>query len=73
MVGLLPACGIVGPPIPPEDVGVAVTITWQKRAQESRIGEQKPKDDSLTPPEEVPVGPVGQDQELPSLMPVGTR
>jgi hypothetical protein len=73
IVALLTACGVVGPPIPPEDVGVAPTITRQK-LQHARE-EQKPvagpveeaTQDVTAPPLQ------GQDVELPPLRPVGTR
>lgn len=72
LVGLLTGCGVVGPPIPPEDVGVAATIARQKKALNSQ-GEQKSKVEAPAPVEGPSLGPVGQDEELPPLRPVGTR
>lgn len=67
------ACGVVGPPIPPEDVGVNPTITRQK-AQLEKTGTTQPVDNAVAPTAPVePVEPKGQDEELPSLRPVGTR
>jgi predicted small lipoprotein YifL len=60
-------CGVVGGPIPPEDVGVAPVIERQKREQAQRAGAQ-PQDQEPLPSELR-----GQDEELPPLRPVGTR
>jgi hypothetical protein len=60
------ACGVMGTPIPPEDVGVAPVILQQKKADAEaakREGEQTP---TLLEPQ-------GQDVDLPPLRPVGTR
>jgi predicted small lipoprotein YifL len=72
IAGLLAACGVVGPPIPPEDVGVTPTITRQKlqhahaeQKQEAAVAEETPQD-----AEPALQGP---DVELPPLRPVGTR
>ena len=67
------ACGVVGPPIAPEDVGVNTTITRQK-AQLQKSGTVQPADNATgaSAPAE-PVEPKGQDEELPPLRPVGTR
>jgi predicted small lipoprotein YifL len=61
----LAACGTVGSPIPPEDVGVGPTIEQQKRLDaEAAKREAEPQ----------PVlEPLGQDVDLPPLFPVGTR
>lgn len=72
MAGLLVACGVVGPPIPPEDVGVTPTITRQKQQHAREEQKQEPA------PEEETQGVTdpalqGQDVELPPLRPVGTR
>jgi len=67
------ACGIVGPPIAPEDVGVNQTIARQK-AQLQKAGATQPVDSAAVPEMPIePVGPKGQDEELPPLRPVGTR
>ena len=73
IAGLLVACGVVGPPIPPEDVGVTPTITRQK-LQHAR--EEQKQEAAVT--EEAPQGATepalqGPDVELPPLRPVGTR
>jgi len=73
IAGLLTACGVVGPPIPPEDVGVTPTITRQKlqhaheeQKHEAAVAEETPQD--ATEP-----ALQGPDVELPPLRPVGTR
>lgn len=66
----LTACGVVGSPIPPEHVGVAVTIEEQKR-QDALNGRQPPVSD-VDPTQSDPEFQ-GQDVNLPSLHPVGTR
>jgi hypothetical protein len=62
----LTACGTIGSPIPPEDVGVALTIEQQKRldaeAAKRETEDSQPAFESL-----------GQDVDLPPLQPVGTR
>ena len=66
MAGLLVSCGVVGAPIPPENVGVAVTIERQKRDAldpQQREAEVAESDPALQ----------GQDVNLPPLRPVGTR
>lgn len=72
-LGSLMGCGIVGPPIAPEDVGVARTIAQQKKQHAREAAEQKRKSEAPAAGEDVPLGPVGQDEELPPLRPVGTR
>jgi hypothetical protein len=67
------ACGIVGPPIAPEDVGVSPTIARQK-AQLQKTGTVQPADNAVAPATPIePVEPKGQDEELPPLRPVGMR
>lgn len=70
LLTVVTACGVVGPPIPPEDVGVNPTITRQK-AQLEKTGTTQPLDNAAAPT--APVELKGQDEELPSLRPVGTR
>jgi len=48
---LCPACGVVGPPISPEDVGIAAKVRQQ---QQKTTQEAKPPD-SVIPIEEEPV------------------
>lgn len=67
------ACGIVGPPIAPENVGVNPTITRQK-AELKKSGEtQESANTPVSPSQVAPVEFKGQDEELPPLRPVGTR
>ena len=72
-MGVLMGCGAVGAPIPPENVGVNLTIERQKKlelleekqreaAAEVELAEPQP--DSMLQ---------GQDVNLPPLQPVGTR
>ena len=59
------ACGVIGTPIPPEDVGIAPLIERQNRADAEAVkrkGEEAPT-----------LEPQGQDVDLPPLRPVGTR
>jgi hypothetical protein len=64
---LLVSCGVVGPPIPPEDVGVTPVIERQKRQDEV---DAKKREAAETQPL---LEPEGQDVNLPPLRPVGTR
>lgn len=73
LCAVMSACGVVGPPIAPEDVGVNPTIARQK-AQLKKSGAAQPVDraaESVAPIE--PEEPKGQDEVLPPLRPVGTR
>jgi hypothetical protein len=66
-------CGVVGLPIPPEDVGVTPIIERQKKQHAQQAGAQAP---AVEPPQEQEPQsnePRGQDEELPPLRPVGTR
>ena len=60
------ACGTIGSPIPPEDVGLAPLIERQKR--QDALDKKPDAEDSQTLME-----PQGQDVDLPPLRPVGTR
>lgn len=73
MIGTLAACGAVGAPIPPGNVGVTPTIERQKRLEalqekqrEAAVAAEgvEPQSDPLLQ---------GQDVDLPTLQPVGTR
>ena len=73
VIGTLAACGAVGAPIPPENVGVTPTIERQKRLEalqekqrEAAVAAEgvEPQSDPLLQ---------GQDVDLPTLQPVGTR
>ncbi|HSC55702.1 MAG TPA: hypothetical protein VLC51_00790 [Nitrospira sp.] len=63
----LTACGVVGTPIPPEDVGVVPVIERQKRSD----AEAADRDAAAAPP--AVAEPQGQDVDLPPLRPVGSR
>jgi hypothetical protein len=65
--GLGVSCGVIGPPIPPEDVGVTPVIERQKRQDEL---DAKKREATETQPL---LEPEGQDVNLPPLRPVGTR
>jgi hypothetical protein len=67
---LLASCGTVGPPVAPENVGVAITIERQKK-RDTMEAEHR---ETAPPAEGVDVDPVqGQDVNLPPFRPVGTR
>ena len=60
------ACGVMGTPIPPEDVGVTPLILQQKRADAEAAKREAEQTPTLLEPQ-------GQDVDLPPLRPVGTR
>jgi hypothetical protein len=62
------ACGVIGAPIPPEDVGVAPVIERQKRLDALDAAKKQEAEDAP-----VVLEPQGQDVDLPPLHPVGTR
>lgn len=75
LAGTVAGCGSVGPPIPPENVGVDLTIKEQKKKEKLEWLRQR-----KAAGEELPDLPMdqlllleGQDVELPPLRPVGTR
>ncbi len=72
-IGTLVACGVVGAPIPPENVGVTPTIERQKRLEALQ---EKQREAAMaadtTEPQPDPLLQ-GQDVDLPPLQPVGTR
>lgn len=72
LAGLLAACGLVGPPIPPEDVGVAPIIERQKKRDAL---EATQREAAAAVAAQATTDPVmqGQDENLPPLRPVGTR
>lgn len=72
-VGTLVACGVVGAPIPPESVGVNLTIERQKKleALEQKQREAAAAAESAEPQPGATLQ--GQDVDLPTLQPVGTR
>jgi hypothetical protein len=57
-------CGAVGPPIPPEDVGIEAKAREQRQEQARK--EENTSEDQMTTPVEEAV-------ELPPLYPIGTR
>jgi hypothetical protein len=72
-MGTLVACGTVGSPITPEDVGVTPTIERQKKI-EARGEKQREVATEVESTEPQP-DPLlqGQDVDLPPLQPVGSR
>lgn len=72
-VGTLVACGVVGAPLPPESVGVNLTIERQKKleALEQKQREAAAAAESAEPQPGATLQ--GQDVDLPTLQPVGTR
>lgn len=73
--GINGGCGVVGPPIPPENVGVAPIIEKQKKLQEQkeRTGQEDGLHDGPSRSGPMVIEPRGQDEELPPLRPVGIR
>jgi predicted small lipoprotein YifL len=73
IMGTLVACGVVGPPVPPENVGVTPTIERQKKLE--ALEEKQREAAAAAEPIEPPLDPAlqGQDVNLPPLRPVGTR
>jgi hypothetical protein len=60
-------CGVMGPPIAPEDVGVAPLIERQQRLDRLDATEREAAEAESVPQ------PEGQNVDLPPLRPVGTR
>jgi hypothetical protein len=71
--GMLVGCGTVGPPVPPENVGVNPTIERQKKLE--ALEEKQREDAAAAESVEPQLDPMlqGQDVNLPPLRPVGTR
>jgi hypothetical protein len=67
------ACGVVGAPIAPENVGVNPTIARQKTELKKLGGPQEAVDTTVSSDQVAPGEFKGQDEELPPLRPVGTR
>ena len=61
------ACGVIGSPIPPEDVGIAPLIERQKKLDALEAAKQEAAE------EQAATEPLGQDVDLPPLRPMGTR
>lgn len=57
-------CGVVGPPLPPEDIGIEAKIRSQQKAEEEQGEPGKPK-----------IVPIDrqEDASLPPLQPLGTQ
>ncbi len=73
ITGVLAGCGTVGPPVPPENVGVNSIIQQQKK-QEALEVEQGDAAAAAESAELLPDPALqGQDVNLPPLRPVGTR
>jgi hypothetical protein len=70
---MLVACGAVGPPVPPESVGVNPTIERQKKleALEEKQRAAAAAAESTEPQPDPTLQ--GQDVDLPPLQPVGSR
>jgi len=73
MMGTLVACGAVGAPVPPESVGVNLTIERQKKLE--ALEEKQREAEAAAESTESQPDPMlqGQDVNLPPLQPVGTR
>ena len=71
VAGLLTSCGVVGAPVPPENVGVAVTIEQQKKRDALEAKKREPA--VAAEAEESDQTLEGQDVNLPPSNPVGTR
>ena len=73
LAGMVVACGVVGPPVPPENVGVNRTIERQKKLE---VLEEKQREAAAAAESTEPqLDPMlqGQDVNLPPLRPVGDR
>ncbi|HSS29581.1 MAG TPA: hypothetical protein VLL06_01035 [Nitrospiraceae bacterium] len=72
-MGVLMGCGSVGAPIPPENVGVNLTIERQKKLEllEEKQREAQAEAEATEPQPDSMLQ--GQDVNLPPLQPVGTR
>ena len=75
IAGLLVGCGTVGPPVPPEYVGVNPTIERQKKLEALEEKQREAAAAAAAESAEPPPDPMlqGQDVNLPPLRPVGTR
>lgn len=64
-LGAVAACGVVGPPIPPEDVGLAAALEKGKQKERAKAAAVEAKPEGQAPP--VEEGP-----DLLPLRPIGT-
>lgn len=63
MAFAIQSCGVVGPPLPPEDIGI-----------EAKIRSQQPDQENLSENEEQQIVPLDQeDVALPPLKPLGAQ
>ncbi len=69
----LGGCGTVGPPIPPEDVGIAPIIRRQTAPAGAQADHRAPVLDSTQSDAPELSDPPGQDEALPPLRPIGAR
>lgn len=67
------ACGVVGAPVAPENVGINPTIARQKSELKKLGVTQEAVNTSVSSDQVAPGEIKGQDEELPPLRPVGTR
>ena len=72
MAGLLISCGVAGAPVPPETIGVEPTVKRQQELHKAMNSQQQDGADSDDVEYPYPAL-AGQDEDLPSLRPVGTR
>lgn len=66
-------CGTVGPPVPPENVGIAPLMEQQDKQRAQQGVQQGPALDSTQTEGPQLVEPPGQDENLPPLRPIGGR
>ncbi|HKO30131.1 MAG TPA: hypothetical protein VJU54_03265, partial [Nitrospiraceae bacterium] len=66
-------CGTVGAPIPPENVGVNLTIERQKKKELLEEKQREAAEEAETAEPQPDSMLQGQDVNLPPLQPVGTR
>ena len=73
ITGVVVGCGVVGPPVPPENVGVSPIIRQQKKQEALELKQREAA--TAAESTELPQDPAlqGQDVNLPPLRPVGTR
>lgn len=72
--GLAMSCGVAGPPVAPETIGVAPTIQRQKLEHQQEALEAQRREKAAAEQEAEPDPELqGEEIELPPLSPVGTR
>ncbi len=64
MGGTLPGCGAIGPPIPPEEVGIAAKLLREEKRAAKEERKRKTQEPEKTMEDEV---------TLPPLRPIGER